>query len=184
MAWAIEGQVEGLLGRAVDRAQAWYAAQPVKETQRVEPSTPPQTYADQSWLYQLESGTPAWWIPLVPERIKADGPEVRLRRARMHAWELITDERVASQLGPQGLFLDPHRPVRLYEEEVPTSGVRLERRWQFCRWTDGSFHVWLQRRKFTGRGERSSGLRWDLYCPGVTSRLDRNRGRRVLRLSR
>jgi hypothetical protein len=65
-------------------------------------------------------------------------------------------------VGPQGVFLDPRRPRWIYEEEVPRSGVRLERRWQFGRWHDGSFHVWLQRRKRAGRGERSSGVRWDL----------------------
>ena len=47
------------------------------------------------------------------------------------------------------------------EEEVPRGGATLERRWQTARWTDGSLHVWLQRTKRLGHGERSSGLRWD-----------------------
>jgi hypothetical protein len=83
----------------------------------------------------------------------------------MQAWELYTEPGQASQVGPQGLLLDYRRPCRLYEEEVPRSGVRVERRWQFCRWHDGSYHVWLQRRKLAGRGERSSGLRWDALLP-------------------
>jgi hypothetical protein len=60
------------------------------------------------------------------------------------------------------VLLDPRQPCWLYEEEVPSSGVRIERRWQAGRWHDGSLHVWLQRRKRPGRGESSSGVRWDL----------------------
>ena len=47
------------------------------------------------------------------------------------------------------------------EEEVPPGGATLERRWQTARWIDGSLNVWLQRSKRLGRGERSSGVRWD-----------------------
>jgi hypothetical protein len=165
LVWAIEGLVEGLLGRAVNRAEAWYAAQPDESPPAAPAGATPQTYDAQWWRYRLESPAPAWWIPFLPERIRRDQPQVRLRRARMQAWELYTDVRVASQIGPQGLFLDPRRPCWLNEEEVPRSGIRLERRWQFGRWHDGSYHVWLQRRKFAGRGERSSGLRWDALLP-------------------
>ena len=45
------------------------------------------------------------------------------------------------------------------------AGVTLERRWQIGRWHDGSLHVWLAWRKLPGRGERSSGLRWDSLDP-------------------
>jgi hypothetical protein len=166
LVWAIEGLVEGLLGRAVNRAEAWYTAQPTGQGPgQTERSTSTQTYDAQWWRYQLESPVPAWWIPFLPERIRRDSAQVRLRRARMHTWELYTDERVTGQLGPQGLFLDPRRPRWLNEEEVPRSGVRIERRWQFGRWHDGSYHVWLQRRKLVGRGERSSGVRWDALLP-------------------
>ncbi len=165
LAWAIESQVEGVFGRAVDRAQAWHAAQSAAPPNAPDSSAAPQTYAGQAWRYQLETTPPGWWIPLLPERVAAGSAEVRFRRARMQAWDLYTQEPLASQVGPQGLYLDPRRPLWILEEEVPASGVRLERRWQFCRWQDGSFHVWLQRRKSSGRGERSSGLRFDLLLP-------------------
>jgi hypothetical protein len=76
----------------------------------------------------------------------------------MEAWALLG----VGQVGPKSELLDPRRPRWLYEEEVPTNGVRVERSWQLGRWQDGSLHVWLQRRKRPGRGERASGLRWDL----------------------
>jgi hypothetical protein len=170
--WAVEGMVEGLLGRAVDRAEAWYAARPAgNKAEETDDSPSARTYEVQYWRYQLESPSPPWWIPFLPERIRRGSPEVRLRRARMRAWELHTDARESSQLGPQGLILDPRRPCWLHEEEVQRSGVRIERRWQFGRWHDGSFHVWLQRRKLAGRGERSSGLRWDLLVPTLPERM-------------
>jgi hypothetical protein len=134
LAWAVERLVEGPLGRAVDRAEAWHA----------------------------ERSTPPWWIPLVAERLSTESAQVRFRRARMRAWSILTQPEVDGQVGPQGVFLDPRRPRWMYEEEVPRGGVRLERRWQFGRWHDGSFHVWRQRRKRAGLGERSSGVRWDL----------------------
>jgi hypothetical protein len=49
----------------------------------------------------------------------------------------------------------------VYEEEVPREGVRVTRSYQYTRWTDGSTHLWMGRRKGVGRGEGSSGLRFD-----------------------
>jgi hypothetical protein len=60
------------------------------------------------------------------------------------------------------VLLRPDRPLAIREEEVVPSGVTLERRWQYARWHDGTAHVWLQHRKRPGRGERSSGIRWDV----------------------
>ncbi len=159
LAWGIETLVEGVLGRAVDRAQAWHTAQPAAEP----PSRPP---ADgEAWHYHVEKPVPAWWIPFLPERIEKNSPQTRFRRARMETWQTFSDPAAARQVGPQGLFLDPRRPVYINEEEIPVSGVRLQRSWQFGRWTDGSYFVWLQRTKEIGRGERSSGLRWDKLDP-------------------
>jgi len=167
LVWAVEGLVEGLMGRGVERAQAWYTAQPAKpEPSRPGRSKATRKYENQWWRYQLESPVPPWWIPFLPERISPNSSQVRLRRARMHYWQQYSDERITSQLGPQGGFLDPRRPCWLREEEVPRGGIRLERHWQFGRWYDGSYHVWLQRRKLAGRGERASGIRWDVLMPG------------------
>jgi hypothetical protein len=159
LAWALERLVEGPLGRAVDRAEAWHAA-----FGKARATAPPPTGAAtaEAWRYRLEREAPPWWIPLVAERLSPRSEQVRFRRARMRAWASLTRPELLGQVGPQGVFLDPERPRLISEEEVPRSGVRLERRWQFGRWHDGSFHVWLQRRKRAGLGERSSGVRWDL----------------------
>ena len=169
LAWAIEKSVEGPLGRAVERAGAWNAANPaapVTPGAGAPPPGAPRSYEAQWWQYRVEAPAPPWWIPLVPELIPGDAVQVRLRRARLSAWDLLVDGPAAAQVGPQGTFFDHRVPRRVREEEVQRDGVRLERRWQAARWHDGSLHVWLQRRKSAGRGERSSGLRWDLLVPG------------------
>ena len=163
LGWAIERSVEGPLGQAVERAAAWYAANAPAPAEPAAGagSTKARTYTSQAWRYRLEGPAPPWWMPLLPEPI-ADSAQVRLRRGRMSAWDLLRDGPPAAQVGPQGTFLDPRAPARFDDQEVQRAGVTLERRWQIGRWHDGSLHVWLQRRKHTGRGERSSGMRWDL----------------------
>jgi hypothetical protein len=151
----VERLVEGPLGRALDRARAWSSSRP--------PSAPPKADdgpPDDQWEYHVESPPPPWWIPLLPRR-DANTAQMRLRRARMRAW----DDLPRGEAGVKGTLLVPDRPLRVREEEVPAAGVTVERRWQFARWHDGSTHLWLQHRKRPGRGERSSGIRWD-YLDG------------------
>ena len=162
LAWAIEDIVEGPLGRGVDRPGAWRAARPPATGDGDPPSdAEPAAYGDQWWRWVLESSAPPWWIPLVAERVEPTSAEVRLRRARMQDWSRHT----GSQVGPKSRTLDPRRPRWFYEEEVPASGARIERRWQYARWHDGSIHVWLQRQKRPGRGGAASGLEADLLEP-------------------
>jgi hypothetical protein len=60
-------------------------------------------------------------------------------------------------------LLEPERQdMTLFEEEVPAAGARVVRQYQYARWVDGSTVLWLGRRKGAGRGEQSSGLRFDV----------------------
>ena len=62
----------------------------------------------------------------------------------------------------QGRILNPDvNRLGIFEEEVPREGVRVTRSYQATRWHDGSTHLWVGRRKRVGRGEGSSGLRFD-----------------------
>ena len=159
LAWGIEHLVEGAQGRAVDRSAAWNAANP----QPLPPTATP-VGPGQAWRYRLEAIAPPWWVPLRPERIDPSArpddlsAQVRLRRARMQAWDLLD----GTQVGPMSELLDPRRPRWLAEEQVPAAGVRVERAWQAGRWHDGSLHLWLRWRTGPGRGEAASGVRWDL----------------------
>jgi hypothetical protein len=52
-------------------------------------------------------------------------------------------------------------PYDLYEEEVPKAGVQVMASYQRARWYNGKIFNWYGRRKQTGRGQGSSGLRFD-----------------------
>jgi hypothetical protein len=85
---------------------------------------------------------------------------MRLERGRVlkvdQTWQFVEAE---------GRILNPDvaTPDRLgiFEEEVPREGIRVTRSYQLTRWHDGSTHLWVGRRKRVGRGEGSSGLRFD-----------------------
>lgn len=75
---------------------------------------------------------------------------------------------------PRGLLLraDPHGDIAadsllIEEEEVPRAGIVVERRFNYARTADGRAWLWCGRRKKVGRGEASSGLRFDIgIAPG------------------
>ena len=64
-----------------------------------------------------------------------------------------------------GLDQEPKDIYKLYEEEVPRSGVRVYQRYQRTRWYSGQVYNWLGVRKQVGQGEVSSGLAYDLIVP-------------------
>ena len=155
LAWAIEERIETAAGGSITRR---LLAGRTPET-APQPAPPVEGDPDAAWRYRLQSAVPPYWIPLVPERIDEDSPQVRLRRARMLAWEELEDPSVA---GPKGRVLAPQRPLVLQEEEIPATGAQVTRRWQLARGADGRPHLWMARRKRPGRGERGSGLGYDL----------------------
>jgi hypothetical protein len=64
---------------------------------------------------------------------------------------------------PIGRLLQPAvpGPYRVREEAVPRTGLKVTRENVRARWTKGETFVWIARRKTAGRGEGSSGLRYD-----------------------
>jgi hypothetical protein len=94
---------------------------------------------------------------LGPVRPDPDRAEIRLARAAVLDIEggRRTVESRAALLG------DPTRPLLIPEEEVPCEGAVVRRSFQAARWHDGRLFVWLTHRKSVGRGEGSSGLRFD-----------------------
>lgn len=65
---------------------------------------------------------------------------------------------------PEGQILSPE-PLVLWQEEVPREGAEVTRRYNLARGGDGTPYLWRSRRKRTGRGEGSSGLRYDDTVP-------------------
>ena len=98
-------------------------------------------------------------IPLLPVQ---DETSSRLKRGALAS---IQDGTIEGILEPQGCILDPGHELFLQDEEVPLEGARVTRSYQYSRWIDGSTHLWIGRRKQPGRGEGSSGLRFDVVEP-------------------
>lgn len=118
----------------------------------------PRISADGLPRYLLSSRVPANWIPLLPVQLpEPDGNVIsQLKRGAV----LLSDgsQQVQHALGS---LLKTADPLLLHDEEPPREGVRLTGHYQMARWTDGSTFTWLANRKQVGRGEGSSGLRFD-----------------------
>jgi len=147
MAWAVERIVESPLGRPLDRAQADLRG-------RQDGAAGPPPAASAPPLYRLIDGLPDHWVPLLPMRLAAGAASIGLVRAA--PW--------------QGRILAPgldanHQPVPIREEEVPREGARVTRVFRHARWTGGETYLWVARRKGPGRGEGSSGVRFDALVP-------------------
>lgn len=149
LAWAIERSVEGESGRPADRAQAPYERRPHRNG-----ALPRST---DTFAYRLMTEVPEHWLPLLPRRLRPDRPA------------MILELGAAGAVPPLGRLLRPPTPgpaLLICEEEVPREGTRLTRSHQLARWHDGSTFLWSSRRKQVGRGEGSSGLRFDVMEPG------------------
>jgi hypothetical protein len=143
VAWAVEAVVSDDQGRPRDRFAEWAARAVV----------PPQPTG--TAMYRVATEVPDHWFPLVPEQL-ADQESVRFRLVPLT--RLVDGQVTLTE--PAGSLL-PATDRWLHEEEVPRSGTQVVRTWQYARWHDGSRHVWRARRKSTGGGEGSSGLRFD-----------------------
>lgn len=149
LAWAIERIVESPTGRPLDRQQD--EAERRSDDAEALPANAPMRYV-------LATLPPANWYPLIPRAATTDAPRVLARG---------TLRRDDTPDLPAGRLLEPGRPLELFDEEVPRSGVRVVREWQMGRAPDGSTHLWRTRRKGSGRGEGSSGLRFDVVDPRI-----------------
>ena len=111
--------------------------------------------------YHLSSSVPANWMPYVPVHTGDNKREIQLRRAAM----LSTAEN-DGQIVIQGRsLLLRHAGIshRVNEEAVSRAGTAVRLCAQRARWIDGSIHFWFGHKTGPGRGEGSSGLRFDFF---------------------
>jgi hypothetical protein len=102
---------------------------------------------------RLTTEVPDYWIPLMPVRTEGG---LRLRRGAV-----LKSDGSKELVRARGRILEAGQALSLFDEEVPREGARVIRTYQFARWIDGSSHFWIGRRKGAGRGEGSSGLKFD-----------------------
>jgi hypothetical protein len=146
MAWGVERVIESASEHPLNRfEQQRYTAPPPREQSR------------DKVIYKLATAVPDNWVPLLPVQSSAG---LRLKRGKV-----LKVDGVLELVQAHGRILNPglsdQQALSIYEEEVPREGIRVTRSYQLARWHDGSTHLWIGRRKQIGRGEGSSGLRFD-----------------------
>jgi hypothetical protein len=161
MAWGIERVTPSQIGepRSGRERDAEFDA-------RRTPPEPPQN-SDFPLRYNIESEVPVNWIPLLPIQPDPGNPSIVLQRGRA-VKATSTGPAPASALSK---ILNPGTPGSIYriaEEEVPRSGLRVERVVYRTRWLDGTSHLWVQRRRRIGAGESQSNLNFDQPLPQAT----------------
>ncbi len=155
MVWAVEHTVQNGLGRSID---GFDAQRERKEGQ----GEKPKPGGSEVPCYRLATTVPANWIPFIPAVFFDQGRRViRLRRAQM--LRSIKDDAPGAIKAMSHLLELAEDPLLLLEEAtVPRSGLRMQLTAQRMRWMDGRTYVWLGRKVMAGRGEGSSGLRFDM----------------------
>jgi hypothetical protein len=113
---------------------------------------------DADLLYRLMTEVPPHWIPFIPVHTGADSRQVGLVEAVLPRPDSFGDLIVSA---PRSSIVRELQNVVLPEEEVPASGVVVRRRWFLARSADGARHAWASRSVISGRGEASSGLKFD-----------------------
>jgi hypothetical protein len=146
IAWAIERSVESPMEQPFSYASV--ASAPHNGAPPATGSTP---------RYLLSSTVPENWIPLLPVQQQAGGQViVRLKRGAV-----LQPDGSSTVHHSQSRVLGTGSPLLLYDEDVPREGAQMTRLRRLSRWLDGSGWVWTAFRKQVGRGEGSSGLRFD-----------------------
>jgi hypothetical protein len=106
--------------------------------------------------FRLKSDLPAHWIPYVPRKNAPNSAlsgEMHLRRARSNE--------AATPANPQYRSKIVAESVRLNEEEIPRSGLRVRRIARYARGSDGTQHFWVGRLKESGQRTTLPGLKFD-----------------------
>jgi hypothetical protein len=148
-AWAIEHAAEGGDGKSWlghERSVAESAGEPA-------PAAP---LTNAPLQYVLQTFVPRNWFPLVPVAIDTLTGETAFEVGQMVRPDGTTPSPSGRLLVPPGT-----PPYRIREEAVPRVGVRVLRETVRSRWILGETHLWVGRRRLVGRGEGSSGLRYD-----------------------
>jgi hypothetical protein len=112
--------------------------------------------------YRLMTDVPEYWVPFIPVHMAGNSRQVGLVEAVLPRPNSLGDLVTSS---PRSSVLHELRGLVLPEEEIPSAGLVVRRRWFLARSADGGRHAWAARSVTTGRGEGASGLRFDVAEP-------------------
>jgi hypothetical protein len=165
MVWAIEKRVPLPSGRSKPGAEAGRDLRAYLSKFVPAPAGPlPDPVAP--IRYEAMNSVPEHWIPFVPVHMPGNTREIQLQRAGMPRI-FPGDTRPLQKVHPRTSLLLTNYPKAffVFEEEVPRAGTVVTQSYQRSRWLGGSVFTWFGARKQTGRGEGSSGLRFDAIVP-------------------
>ena len=149
MVWALENTVRNELGKPMNGYDL--------HLELNGPFLNPDERKTEFPQFRLATQVPTNWIPYLPFHIENSDSNIELRRAVMMRNE--------SSLTPEDIdplsYLVRNDLWTIREESIPRAGVRLQLTKQRVRGTDGKTYIWLGRKVLAGRGEGSSGLKFD-----------------------
>jgi hypothetical protein len=116
--------------------------------------------------YRLATSVPENWIPFLPASAMPffglATPSIRLQRAQMLRNTAAEAPEPIPAMTRLLSLTEPEPLMWLEEATVRRTGTRVQLTAQRTRWVDGKTYVWLGRKVLVGRGEGSSGLRFDV----------------------
>lgn len=182
MVWGIESRIPDGLGGGIDGYEAAknlkdiFEGMIAEENPDVEITLPEidlnadelkaNTYKPQL-KYMLGNSVNENWIPFIAVHKPQSYREIHFQRASMpriidlFAPHAIRPRTQLLRLGVNELD-NQITPYYINEEEIPRAGVKVTGTYQRTRWYNGKIVSWYGRRKRSGRGEGSSGLRFDM----------------------
>jgi hypothetical protein len=164
MVWGVETSVPLASGETAPGVEAGSLLRAFLAAQLPPPPPPPDPVAP--IRYEVMSTVPENWIPFIPVHVEGSTRAIQLQRAALPRI-LEGDPNPPVKVQPrtvllrQGLDDQPAQTYLVADEEVPRAGTRVLHSYQRTRWTDGRVVTWLRVRRQTGRGEGTSGLRFD-----------------------
>lgn len=151
--WGVEQIVTDADGNRRDLADEYVRA--------LVPAAPTQGQGDLA--YRLMTEVPEHWVPFIPVHLPGSARQVGLIEAVLPRPHSLGQSAISN---PRSSVLQELRGRVIPEEEIPTAGLVVRRRWFLARSADGGRHAWAARSVATGRGEGASGLRFDVAEPG------------------
>ena len=158
LAWAIERSVESAIELASPRGGSATAS-----AEYTGPDDAPPSAGAAASRYLLSTTVPANWIPLLPVQLAVPSDSVPPEKIvlRLKRGAVLQPDGSQETHPALGRVLNHGSSLLLFDEEVPREGIHVTRHYQMARWIDGSTWLWVAHRKQVGRGEGSSGLRFD-----------------------
>lgn len=168
LAWAIETFIESSDGRILDRNRSYSAKQKnavsnskvqnngidvdTEYSSSSKVSTSDNTNLSQQLKYTLVSEIPEHFFPLVPK------PPVTPASKPEPIYNMLL---MSSDIKPLGEILSSETNIDIPQEEIPSEGSCVTRYYSLSRGSDGRILLSRIRQKKAGRGEGSSGLKFD-----------------------